>query len=343
MNVSLPFIYSVSFRFKGKDRISRTVATGSVFSNVPEISSDETEVAARWNSQGFDNEVLLWNGDLYRRANDPRDRPIEVGAFNVGVNPFSVADNLSTSSGVLGFNDWWGKDGQVLRRALGGVERPLSLARGAEPIDSTEGASRAAAQRLADGLVFIDGVLWHRIPGVLLALSTYPGSADSTAFVTIPPYGGGVDRLLNSVEGEQNPTFVRYFNLDESDPLDGEGRPLSFDFEDLEILRPEARSYDGRSEFAARIMNSAVRISAFRLGEMAQDNVARWTRMRDAVGEWYAASPAVIDEVAVEALFAFVRSGAYVDSSGWLQRGCSIIEDYDTVRTPTLAVSPLSP
>jgi hypothetical protein len=310
-----------------------------VRSTVPEISSDEAEVAARWKSQGFRHEILLWNGDLYRHANDPRDRPMEVRAFSTGINPFSVADNLASSSRVLGFNDWWGKDGQVLRRALGGFEEPLSLARGAEIIDSTEAASRSAAQRLADGLLFIDGTLWHRIPGLLLAKSTFPGSDGSTATVTIPPYGGAVDRLLYTVEGEQNPTFVLYFNLDEAELLDHGKQAITYDFRKLEILRPEATAYDGRSEFAARIMNSAVRISGFRLGEMAQENVAQWTLMREAVGEWYSAAPPLIDEDAVEALFSFVRSGAHVGYSGWLRNGCSIIEDYDRERDPARTVS----
>nr|WP_250807411.1 hypothetical protein [Neorhizobium tomejilense] len=339
MHINLPFTYTVLHRPNGGDKTSKTSAAGMVSSEVPELSRDDVVLAARWQVNMTPREIVYWDGNLYRPANPHEEPVVDRAAFEDLGWPLAHPAHMASATRIFGFPDWWSNSGKVLKSALGGKDKRLRIPDKSEIASTTFDADQAVAQGIADGLLLIDQVLWHRIPGVIFSLSESLDDVRPNLFISAPPYGHYKQSILIGMGGTQNPTVSRYFSLDEIDAVAHHTAETRADFADLEIFIPEATAYDGEGEFTARIMNSAVRNSAYRAGEMDDHEIGLWLKMREAVAGWYGSPSARIETSATEALFEFTAMNKHNDPAGWLRNGCKVIELYRDTRPQTFASS----
>lgn len=331
MKLSLPFTYSITHQKPGQGKPTTSGAISRVSADIPRVKESAVELAAEWtepsNGRTIRKTVVSWNGDLYRKLG------ITIQLLT-SENPSTLASlNRDDAMKRLYGNSYWGSvRSRQLQNAFSGEDTPRAIPKSRIVTSTTLDHDRGEAQHMIDGIISIEGEAWHRIPGIMLSL--YQASErDASLSITTPPYGHEKDELLTGMSGIQNPVFTRFFDINE------QIRALSHaDDEDLvqrrfyglKIHRPDLVAFDAQSEFAARIMNSAVRTNDYRVGEMGDREIFLWMRMRDAVAGWYGIPSVPFGEEDLDALYEFCSLTPKAHMNQWPRRGCEILDTYRT-------------
>ena len=348
MRVDLPFIYATTYRKPRDGKSTTTMASDSVSAEVPELDYADVELAAFWKERDETHRVMAYGGDVYRQANHHRDLPLLSDALG-DISRVVEGQNRNTADRLFGWPNWSSNSGRILMKALTGETTRPRLPPGADIVSTTLERSRAEAQYMADGLLLLRGVVWHRIPGLLLHLSEVIPAPDPNLYITSRPYGYLRNELRYGVLGIQKQVNTTYFGLEQGAFSKLHNEDVRPNFRGLEVNRPDLLNHDGRSEFLARIMNYAVRTEEYRAGEMDEQEIGLWLGLRDAVNEWFDRTVPEIDEATVENLVAFISLREDSFQGGWRRRGLEIIETYraeyatlDEVTAGT-SISPPSP
>jgi hypothetical protein len=82
-------------------------------------------------------------------------------------------------------------------------------------------------------------------------------------------------------------------------------------------------------------MNSAVRTSEYRVGDMGEREISLWMRMRDAVARWYGLPSVPLTDEDIETLYEFCAMTPNPDMNQWPQRGCEILDVYRSDQVAT--------
>ncbi|MCZ7862612.1 hypothetical protein O9X98_14650 [Agrobacterium salinitolerans] len=316
MRVTLPFVYEITHQKPGKDKPTTSAAYDSVFAEVPEVSRSEVDVAAKWEVLSALESVISWNGNLYMAAGISSDTLLDRQAADDHMNQ----QNLNV---LYGHPHWPSVAGKQLLRALRS-DAPAQTVSKTKIVSTTLDRDKLEAQHMIDGILIVDGQVWHRIPAIMFCLS------DQRLSILPAPYGHRKIALLEGMAGIQNPLLTRYFALDEMELAIAHApdNVVQRRFKNLVIFQPDLLPFDGQSEFAARVTNSAVRTNEYRVGEMSDREISLWMRMRDAVAGWYGIPSAPITEADVEALYEFCAMTPKSHMNDWPRRGCEILDEY---------------
>lgn len=331
MHINLPFVFDTTYRNPATGKPSTTTASSSVQAEVPEVSFNDVEPAAQWAEGPFVEKVVGWNGNIYRPANAAADAPVLDRELQ-NIWPMASGGHANSIDRIFGSPSWVTSAGKILKKALNDEPTPLRLSRGTEILSSTEHRERASAQYLVDGLLMVDRVVWHRVPGMQFVLIPSIDLPSPNFGIVAAPYGHSLTSLLHGdLAGIQNPTLRRLFGLDQMELAAAQGFELRTGLHSIEVLRPDLLAYDGQSAFGARLMNYACRSLIDRVGQMDSGRISAYLSMREAVAAWYGPHNTTISTADIEELWAFQDSET--DPKGWIRKGCEIIEVYRSAST----------
>jgi hypothetical protein len=345
MHLSLPFTYSITHKKSGEEKSTTSGAISRVSADIPSVRKGDVEPVADWtdvvNGKSTKKTVISWNGDLYRPLGTSIDLLMQEGTSRL--SSFAREDAFKRLYGIW---HWGAVRSRQLQSALLGEDTTRPIPKSRVVTSTTLDHERAEAQHMIDGIIEIEGDVWHRIPGVTLSLYQAFGREGSLS-IAVGPYGHEKAEILTGMIGIQNPVLAQFFDINE------EGRALSHldanivaerRFRDLVIHRADLVAYDGQAEFTARIMNSAVRTNEYRVGDMGDREISTWMQMRDAVSRWYDLAPQAPTEEDVQALYDFCALTPKPHMNEWPRRGCEIIDIYRADQAVTdLKSAPLQP
>lgn len=338
MRVTLPFVYEITHQKAGKPKATTTAAFDLVSADVPELSRSEVSLAAKWdvplNGKFASKSVITRNGDLFMKSGVSADQLAgrHLGHLN--------GDNMRL---IYGTPYYGAVGGKLLLKALSGDQPPRGLPKTADITSTTLQHDQIEAQDMIDGLLIVEGEVWNRIPALILHFHQFRPTDACDLSIAPSPYGHGKAGILGGMVGIQNPVFTRYFSINEIEHAmvhAGDSEVVRH-FLNLEVHQPDLLDFDGQSEFAARIMNSAVRTNEYRVGEMSDNEISLWMRMRDGVSGWYGIPSAPITEADVEALYEFCAMTPKNHTNEWPRRGCEILDVYRAhASAPPAAIAP---
>lgn len=325
MHVSLPFVYQITHQKPGKPKATTSAAFDMVSAEVPEVGRSDVSIAAKWdrtlNGGLVTESVIARNGDLFTNSGISRDDL--DGRHNGRLN----GENMRL---IYGMPYYGSVEGKLLLKALSGDQPPRSLPKAPDITSTTLQHDQVEAQDMVDGLLIIEGEVWHRIPALVLHFHQFRPTDACELSIAPSPYGQGKAAILGGMVGIQSPVFTRYFGINEIDEAlahAGDSDVVRH-FQNLEVQQPDLLAFDGQSEFAARIMNSAVRTNEYRAGEMGDREIFLWMRMRDAVAGWYGIPSVPLGEDDVDALYEFCALTPKSHMNEWPRRGCEILDIY---------------
>jgi hypothetical protein len=329
MKQSLPFAYSITHQKPGDHKSSTSVAISVVTTDIPGVRSGDVDVVAEWhassNGRSQKNTVISWGEGLYRKLGISAETMASVKS--TALARFTSEESLKQ---LYGIPHWGGIRGKQLLKALSGDGAARDIPKSRVITSTTLARDQAEAQHMVDGLIEVEGEIWHRVAGIVLRLFQIPGH-EAVLSIAPTPYGQNKWELLHGMAGIQNPLSTQYFDINELNRalthIDGDERVQWF-FKNLTIHHPELISYDGQSEFTAQIMNSAVRTNEYRAGDMNDREISLWMRMREAVNNWYSIPSVPLEEEDVEALYEFCALTPKPHMNEWPRRGCEIINIY---------------
>ncbi|MCS4088571.1 hypothetical protein [Rhizobium sp. BK176] len=340
MKLSLPFAYSITHKKPGEEKSTTSGAISTVTADIPTVSKADVELVADWNilsnRDTIKRSVISWNGDLYRKLGISTE--LLVSESPTDLEEFARHDAMKR---LYGISHWGSNRSKQLLNALSGQDAtrvvPKGIPKSRAVVATTLDHERAEAQHMIDGIADIDGEAWHRIPGMMLSLSqVYEHQA--TLMIGPSPYGQDKADLLTGMPGIQAPVFTRFFDINQQSRalshVEAESH-IDWRFSDLKIHRPDLVAFDGEAEFAARIMNSAVRTNEYRVGKMGDREISLWMQMRDAVARWYVLEPEPLTEHDVKTLYDFCAMTPEPHMNQWPKRGCEILDIYRADRSGT--------
>ncbi|MCV9964266.1 hypothetical protein OIU34_20480 [Pararhizobium sp. BT-229] len=338
MHVTLPFVYQITHQKPGKPKATTSAAFDMVSADIPEVGRSDVSLAAKWdrtlNGGLVTDCVITLNGDLFMKSGISRD-DLE-GRHNGRLN----GENMRL---IYGMPYYGSVEGKLLLKALSGEQPPRGLPKSADITSTTLQHDQVEAQNMIDGLLIVEGEVWHRIPALVLHFHQFRPTDACELSIAPPPYGHGKAGILSGMVGIQSPVFTRFFSINEIDQAlthAGDNEVVRH-FLNLEVHQPDLLAFDGRSEFAARIMNSAVRTNEYRAGEMGDPEITLWMRMRDVVAGWYGIPSIPITDEDVAALYEFCAMTPKSHMNEWPRRGCEILDVYRAdLKRPPAAKAP---
>jgi len=331
VRITLPFVYETTYRASGRDKPSTTLASDVVGADVPELGKSDVRLAASWKGR-WDEAVVAWNGDLYRNVAPAREGGLKPEAL---LEPATLTgvDDIDCLNRVYGYPYWGGNLGKLLKKAFGGELSRPSCPRGSEILSSTLDRDRHAAQFMANGLLVIDGGLWHRIPGIVFYLHKNPGYLS----IGPRPYGSLKSGLLYGLQGIQNPTVDYILGIQHAEVAEERPAAIQSGFSDLEVHLPDLVACDGHLELAARTMNFAIRTGDRDVGSLSREDIGLWLRMRETVRGWYGDPPVPFREDGLEAFAALC--GRLPDPDQFICKGWDMVADSRAWTSPAVNLS----
>jgi hypothetical protein len=323
MYVTLPFVYEITHQKPGKLKPSTSTVVDQVTADVPEVCRSEVSLAATWdvqiNGRPAPTTVITRNGDLFMSSGISG---VQLKSRNLG----HLSENMRV---IYGAPHWGSNEGKILLKSFGGGQshqRPKE----ADITSTTLRRDQIEAQHMVEGLLVVDGEVWQRVPSLVVHFHQFRPTDACDLSIAPSPYGLGKASILRGMVGIQNPVITRYFGISEMDQALAHAVDSGVvrHFQKLVVHQPDFLDFDGQSEFAARIMNSAVRTHEYRVGVMGDHEISLWMQMRDAVARWYGIPTGSITEGDIEALHAFCSMTPKSHANDWPRRGCAILDSY---------------
>jgi hypothetical protein len=307
--VRLPYCYKATFVKKRRKTERRDFLCGEVTAEVPDLSSMDVRIVAEWTNILFRDDgalgrtrpvtsrAVMWNGSFYVPAGEymqdtvPRHIikdtlviPQDAAWHYKGIYDFETASNLFLEVGkaIRGDDDF-----ERLREAI-------SFGRKREPkyelpdtlIHDDRELHRRVVQQIADGLIFINGTTWKKVPSICLRLNLNQSAEAAWVNVCHGAYGYNQGRPENLKWDIDSKLHHRHFGLNEVGRLlqgIGPGIRVSWDVSKIEVISSEAVRFNGTSEYIGRAMQSAVLAHEATLGTMAGSLVEDWIGVRVAL------------------------------------------------------------
>lgn len=299
MRTVLPYAYTETFTWNRKSGHREACKIGHVSADVPEVSSSEMQPFARWIDFGGPSEedqeriCASYAGNLYMQVFDWEDRP--VSNLPTGAHARwnrEAAYNIINATGISGSKE------EKFERALAGEgSANPTWAKLAKKSDQEE--KRATAQELVDGLMLVDGQLWHKTAAPRIKCDTFFGDY-GRRFIWAPP------TTYRRMERWGPLHSVWFFGLSEIDVLRRhESHWAEASYRDLEVFDTEAEPFLGRHELLARTMDMIVGNTD--VASLSAAAISDWITMRDAVKQYYCCATGKVAQGSEEAMRNFAE------------------------------------
>lgn len=184
-----------------------------------------------------------------------------------------------------------GPQGEAIMRWLGGEDPSPTYP--TEITFDNRMEARATAERIAAGIVVIDGEVWRQIPEPVIEWRFDAGHRRATLEL-----GSATPDTFDPLYWASNPVNCRRFRVAEldavADVMEQFGHPpLESQFSRLKVLAPEVFTFDPERDEVLRTAALVLASTKERLGSLEDADIAAWTTLRTAYreafsGEWTA-------------------------------------------------------